>query len=80
MRYSTKLAAALALILAAVTVATDGVNEEPPTDAAALPFATTPGNESPVRATKGDRLDAHPDIRKIAGVTFVLRDIGAIVR
>ena len=80
MRNSTKLAATLAVILTAIIVAAGGINEDSPADATASPFAATPGNERPVRATKGDRLDVYPDIRKIAGVTVVLRDIGAIVR
>ena len=80
MRNSTKLAASLAVILTAIMLTAGGIDDSSPADTAALPFATTPGNETPVRATKGDRLDVHPDIRKIAGVTFVLRDFGAVVR
>ena len=80
MRNSTKRVTALAVILAAIIVAAGGINDNSPADVAALPFAATPGKETPVRATKGDRLDVRTDIRKIAGVTVVLRDFGAIVR
>jgi len=80
MRNSTKLAAAVAVILTAIMVVAGGANEDSPIDTAALPVAATPGSEKPVRATKGDRLDVHPDIRKIAGVSYVLRDFGAVVR
>ena len=80
MRDSTKFAVALALVLAAIMAVAGGINPNSPADASALPFDAKPGNETPVRATKGDRLDVRPEIRKIAGVTVVLRDIGRIVR
>ena len=80
MRNSTKCAVALALVLAAIMVVAGGINYNSPADAAALPLAAKPGNETPVRATKGDRLDVHPEIRKIAGVSVVLRDFGQTVR
>ncbi len=84
MRNSTKFAVALSLVLAAIMVVAGSINYNSPADAAALPFGAKPGNETPVRATKGDRLDVHPEIRpqirKIAGVTVVLRDIGRFVR
>ena len=80
MRNSTKIAAALALILTAIMVAAGGIDDESPAETAASPFAVTPDNETPVRATKGDRLDASPDIREIAGVTLVLRNIDPTVR
>jgi len=80
MRNSTKRVMALALILAAIMGTAGGVNRNFSADVAALPFAATPGSEKPVRATKGDRLDVHPDIRKIAGVTLVLRDLDTNVR
>lgn len=73
-------AVALALVMFAVTIVTAGINDISPADATALPFAVTPGSETPVRATKGDRLDARTEIRKIAGVTVVLRDFDRIIR
>ena len=73
-------AVALALVMFAVTIVTAGINDNSPADAAALPFAVTPGSETPVRATKGDRLDARTEIRKIAGVTVVLRDFDQVIR
>ena len=51
-----------------------------PADTAALRFSAKPGNETPVRATKGDRLDIRPEARKIAGVTVVLHDLGRTIR
>ena len=80
MTNSTKFAVALALVLAAIMAVAGGNKYNFPTDAVALPFSAKPGNETPVRATKGDRLDVRPEIHKIAGVTFVLRDFGRIVR
>jgi hypothetical protein len=80
MTKTMKFAVALALVMFAVTIATAGINYNSRTDAAALPLSGTPGNETPVRATKGDRLDASPDIRKIAGVTVVLRDFDRVIR
>jgi hypothetical protein len=80
MTNSTKFAVTLALILAAVLAVASGTNYNSPADAAALPFTAKPGNEAPVRATKGDRLDVRPKIRTIAGVTVVLRDFDHIVR
>ena len=80
MRNSTKLAVALAVILATMMIVAAGTNYNSPADAAALPFADKRGNETSVRATKDDRLDVRPEIRKIAGVTMVLRDFGQIVR
>ena len=61
-------------------IAAAGIDYNSPANAAALPFAVTPGIETPVRATKGDRLDGRPEIRRIAGVSVVLRDFGQIVR
>ena len=80
MRNSTKFAVTLALVLAVMMVVAGGMNYNSPADAAAVPFGTKSGNETPVRATKGDRLDVRPEIRQIAGVTVVLRDISRIVR
>ncbi len=80
MTNSTKFAVALTLILVAIVAVASGNKYNSPTDAAALPFSTKPGNETPVRATKGDRLDARPEIRKIAGVTVVLRDFDRTIR
>ncbi len=84
MRNSTKLAVTLALVLAVMMVVAGGINYNSPADAAAVPFGAKSGNETPVRATKGDRLDVRPEIRpeirQIAGVTVVLRDISRIVR
>ena len=69
----------LALVISAVVIATAGVNGRTHSGAATIPLSFMSGNESPVRATKQDRLDVRPDIRKIAGVTLVLRDLGQIV-
>jgi hypothetical protein len=65
---STKFAVALALILAAIMVVAGGIKYNSPADTAALRFSATPGNETPVRATKGDRLDVRPEIPNFAGV------------
>ncbi len=80
MTNSTKFAVALVLILAAIVAVASGDKYNSPTDAAALPFSAKPGNETPVRATKGDRLHIRSDIRRIAGVTVVMRDFGPIIR
>ncbi len=80
MTKSTTYAIAMALILDAIMIAAAGIDYNSPASAAALPFAVTPGIETPVRATKGDRLDGRPEIRRIAGVSVVLRDFGQIVR
>ena len=80
MTKSTTYALALALILDAVMIAAASINTNSPADAAALPFAVTPGIETPVRATKGDRLNGRPEFRRIAGVTVVLRDFDRAVR
>jgi hypothetical protein len=79
---STKLVMALtlALMLTVIMVAVGGINDNSPAGAAALPLATGSGHETPVRATKGDRLDTGPKIRKIAGVTVVMRDFSTTVR
>jgi hypothetical protein len=45
-----------------------------------MPFSAKPGSETPVRATKGDRLHVRPEIRVIAGVTVVLRDFDRTIR
>ena len=79
MTKTMKFAVALALVMFAVTIATAGNYSNSPADTAALPFAVTPGSETPVRATKGDRL-VSPEIRKIAGVTVVLRDFDRTIR
>ena len=80
MKNSTKSAVALALVLAAIMVVASGINYNSPADAAALPFAGSPGSATPVRENKADRLDAGAKIRRIAGVTLVLRDFGRVVR
>ena len=80
MTKTMKFAVALAPVMITVTIATAGINNNSPADTAALPFAITPGNETPVRATKGDRLHVRPEIRKIAGVTIVLRDFDSVIR
>ena len=80
MRNSTKIAVALALIVSTIMVAAASIDYNSNANAAALPFAGTHGSETPVRATKGDRLDARPDVRRIAGVTVVLRDFNRVVR
>ena len=80
MTNSAKFAVALALILAAILAVASGNKYNSAADASALPFSATPGSETPVRATKGDRLHVRPEIRKIAGVTVVLRDFDRTVR
>lgn len=80
MRKSTTYTLALALIIDAIMIAAASINTNSPADAAALPFAFSPGSETPVRASKGDRLDGRPEIRMIAGVSVVLRDFDRVVR
>ena len=81
MTNSTRITVALVLIFAAiVAVAVGGNKFNSPSDAAALPLAAVPGKESPVRATKGDRIHVGAEIRKIAGVTIVMRDFGPTIR
>ncbi len=80
MTNSTKFAVALALILGAIAAVASGNKYNSPTDAAALPSSAKPGNETPVRARKGDRLHVRPEIRRIAGVTIVMRDLGRTIR
>ncbi len=81
MTNSTKFAAALALVLAAIMAVAGGIKYNSPADTAALPLSAKPGNETPVlRAPKGDRLHVRPEIRRIAGVTVVMRDLGRIIR
>jgi len=80
MTKSTTYAVALALIASTIMVVAASIDYNSNANAAALPFAGTPGSETPVRATKSDRLDARPEIRRIAGVTVVLRDFGRVVR
>ncbi len=80
MTKTMKFAVALALVMFAVTIATAGIYGNSPADTGALPFAVTPGSETPVHATKGDRLDVRPEVRVIAGVTVVLRDFDRTIR
>ena len=80
MQKTTKIAVALALIVATIMVVAGSLNYNSTADAAALPFQAASDNATPVRATKGDRLDAAPKIRQIAGVTLVLRDFDRAVR
>ena len=81
MTNTTKFAVALALIFAAImAVAVGGNKYNSPADAVALPSSAMPRSETPVRATKGDRLDVSHEIRMIAGVTVVLRDFERTVR
>ena len=68
MTNSTNFAVALALILAAIMVVAVGIKYNSPADTAALRFSAKPGNETPVRATKGDRLQVRPEIPNFAGV------------
>lgn len=80
MRNSTKFAVALALIADTIMIAAAGIDHNFRNDPAATPVFGAHGAQTPVRATKGDRLDARPEIRRIAGVTVVLRDFGRAVR
>jgi len=80
MTRSTTYAVALALIADTIMIAAAAINYNSPAAARALPFAAAPGVESPVRATKSDRLNGRPEFRRIAGVTVVLRDFGQVVR
>ena len=75
-----KFAVALALVLAAVVAVAGDDKYNSSKDAAALPSSAKPGTETPVRATKGDRLHVRSEIRMIAGVTVVLRDFDQIIR
>ena len=68
MTNSVQFVAALALILAAIMVVAVGIKYNSPADTAALPFSAKPGNETPVRATKGDRIQVRPEIPNFAGV------------
>ena len=81
MTNSTKYAVALVLVLAAVAaVAIGGIKSKSSADAAALPYSAGSGQETPVRATKSDRLHVRHDVRQIAGVTVVLRDFDRVIR
>ncbi len=81
MTNSTKIAVALVLFLGAImAVAAGGSKYNSSADTTALPFSAKPGNETPVRATKGDRLHVGSEIRRIAGVTVVMRDFGRTIR
>lgn len=81
MTNTTKFALALALIFAAiVAVALGGNKYNALINAAALPLSAKPGSETPVRATKGDRLHVRSELRKIGGATIVLRDLGRTIR
>jgi len=68
MTNSTNFAVALAVIFAATMVVAVGIKYNSPADTTALRFSAKPGNETPVRATKGDRLQVRPEIEKFAGV------------
>lgn len=80
MTKTTTYAVALALALDAIMISAAAIDYNSPADAANLPFAFTRGIETPVRATKNDRLDARPEFRMIAGVSVVLRDFSRVVR
>ena len=69
MTNSTLFAVAVTLLVATImAMATYGIKYNFSADIAALPSPAKFGNETPVRATKGDRLDARPKIDKFAGV------------
>jgi len=69
MTNSTSFAMALALLVAAImAMAAHGIKYNFPANNAALPISAKIGNETPVRATKGDRLQFRPEIDKFAGV------------
>ena len=69
MTNSTRFSVVLALLVAAImAMAAHGIKYNFSADIAALPSPAKFGNETPVRATKGDRLDARPKIDKFAGV------------
>ena len=68
MANSKKFAVALALIFAAIMIAAASINYNPPAATAALPLSAKPGNETPVRTTKGDRLHVNPEIPIFDGV------------
>ena len=80
MTNSKKFTVALLLIFAAIIAVADGIKYNSLADTAALPSSDRPGNEPLVRATKGDRLHVRLEIRKIAGVTVVLRDFNLTIR
>ena len=76
---TTKIALSLTLVLAAITIVVAGFNKTD-ADIAVLPNIDKPGNEVPVRATKGDRQHIGTEVRAIEGVTLVLRDMEPAVR
>jgi hypothetical protein len=80
MTKSTTYAVALALIADAIMIAAAGIDHNFRNDPAATPVFGAHGAQTPVRATKGDRLNGRPEFRKIAGVSVVLRDFGRAVR
>jgi len=80
MTRTTTYAIASALILNTIMIVAASINIHSPADAATVHFSTSPATERPVRATKGDRLDAGPEIRRIAGVSVILRDFDQVVR
>ena len=75
-----KYAVTLALILVAIVAVAGGFNLNSPADAVASDISAKPGGETPVRATKGDRLRVRSEIRRIEGVTLVMRDFGQTIR
>lgn len=80
MTRTTTYAIALALIADVIMIAAAGMAGPRRADAETVPLFYPSGVETPVRAGKGDRLDARRQIRQIAGVTVVLRDLGATFR
>ncbi len=80
MRKSTTYAIALALILDTIMIAAASIDYTSSAAPATTPQFGTHGRQTPLRAGKSDRLDGRPEIRRIAGVTVVLRDIDPVVR
>ena len=69
MTNSTRFSVVLALLVAAImAMAAHGIKYNFPADTAALPISAKIGNETPVRATKGDRLQVGPEIPIFEGV------------
>jgi hypothetical protein len=69
MTNSTLFAVAVTLLVATImAMAAYGIKYNFPADIAALSSPAKFGNETPVRATKGDRLQVRPEIPNFAGV------------
>ena len=77
MTNATIFTVAPAVNFAAIMIVAAGISFA---NATASSFSGNPGNETPFRATKGDRLNVRPEIRMIPGVIVVLRDSDGTIR